>query len=190
MSVAAFPSARRALLVGTVLGCSGCNLALGVDDQEAVPPNCGTELELATSGLIDVRTGHCYSVVSYPTETSIEVAGNDCVRQGGYLACINDLNEFNLLSEGVVPTDAWLGNRFEGTTATGCEGGGGDFDVAIPIWGGDDRCAPNEFFNSDSGTCAPQGAGCTSLGAAQVEFVGCGNAFESAICEFELAVPE
>jgi hypothetical protein len=147
-------------------------MALGIDDHEAVPANCGRDkLSGATSGILDVETGHCYSVVAFPTAANRDFAGNECTRLGGYLACVSDPRELHLLTERVVPTDAWLGMRLtDGDPASRCDNGE-TVDVSVPIWSGN------------------PGAGCSALGAAAVDPVGCASTANNMICEFELVAP-
>ncbi len=160
----------RWLALATILGSTGCNFILGVDDHEPVPENCGVaSLEEANAGFLDVRTGHCYSVVTHSEPANHDFASNACVASGGYLACVTDKVEFDLLNQKVVPW-VWLGMRFEGGEPAGCDNGE-SFDVRLPIWQG----------------ATPGDAGCTALDAASVIDVGCSDdTHDSWLCEFEL----
>lgn len=163
-------SQRRLALVSSLPALLlGCNVALGVDDHEAVPPNCGVDgLEGATAGFADVRTGHCYSVVTHTEPANRDFAGNACTSAGGYLACINDEAEFDLLNRNVIPS-AWLGMRFMDGQPAGCDNGE-SFDTELPIWRDD----------------TPGEAGCTVIRSAAVDDEGCGSTQESWVCELEI----
>jgi hypothetical protein len=146
----------------------GCNLVLSIDEHEAIPPNCGVDaLEGAQVGFADVREGHCYSVVEHSEPANRDFAGNDCITAGGYLACINDVAEFDIINQNVVST-AWLGMRFDNNGTPECDSGE-TFDPNLPIW-------------RDG---APSNSGCSIIEGATVSSTGCGDALEHWICEFE-----
>src|SRR5688572_20615279 len=75
-----------------------CNLALGLDDHERYPPDCGKALANGTPeySFADDETNHCYSVVHFIQDidmpmqmgATFDVADNSCVEDGGYLACV------------------------------------------------------------------------------------------------------
>lgn len=165
-----------------LIGCSGlslgCNVALGIGDHEPIPPDCGVDsLTNTTMGFADVRTGHCYSVVKNPTDVTHPVAQNDCIVAGGYLACISDKEEFDIINQHALHGDQmWLGMRFDSDNAVeGCDNGE-VFDASLPIW-----------RNNEIG-----GNGCTILAGGSVSGLWCDYVDQDNmegpdgwICEFE-----
>ncbi len=155
-----------AALLPLTLGA--CNLALGIDGQEAIPANCGIDsLDGATAGFADIRTSHCYSVVERTMAPNFDFASNECNAAGGYLACVGDEAEFDLINLNVV-AEAWLGMRFDDGEPI-CANGE-RFDPNLPIW--------------ENG--APNNQGCSRIRAASVRSADCAEPVEKFVCEFVL----
>jgi hypothetical protein len=115
---------RSLAVVLPLLATSGCNLALGIDDHEAIPANCGVDaVETAVTGFADVRSGHCYSVATNPSFDeeqcqmgnlecpNHEFAANECSRAGGYLECIGDEEEIGIINQNVLRGSACASTR-------------------------------------------------------------------------------
>lgn len=116
-------------------GVTGCNVALGISDHEPIPPNCGVDsLVNTTTGFADVRTGHCYSIVKNSRDVTHPVAQNDCIVAGGYLACVTDKEEFDIINQHALHDERiWLGMRFGDGGVEGCDNAE-IFDPTLPIW--------------------------------------------------------
>jgi hypothetical protein len=168
-------------LAAMVAPLPGCNAVLGLDDHEAFPANCGFELDdEAQFSFVDDRNGHCYSLVRAPENmmqsgANFDYAKNACA-QHGYLACLNDKVEFDLMNVRVL-TRAWLGmnsqasmNVLDFTCITG-----EPFQPDYPVW---NQQAEFPFPNPDYGSCV-------YLNGAAIENTSCGNALEHWVCEFE-----
>jgi hypothetical protein len=158
---------------------TGCNAVLGLDDHEAFPANCGFELDDESQfSFVDDRTDHCYSVVRAPQNmmemgANFEYAKNSCA-EGGYLACVNDEEEFLLMNR-LVLSSAWLGMNSEASESSldfRCITGE-PFAPDYPVWDAPD------FPNPDPG------AQCTLLNGAAIQNTYCGQSVERWVCEFE-----
>ena len=161
----------RCAFLLVLLATSGCNLALGIDDHEAIPPNCGVDsLPNATKGFADVRTSHCYSVVKHTSNANYDFAANECIVAGGFLACVTDAEEFALLNQNVT-SSAWLGMRFDGDGNPALCDSGESFDRALPIWAGGNTV----------------GGGCSIIAGAVAFPESCGSdQHDQWVCEFDM----
>lgn len=166
-------------LAGLVLGISGCNVVLGLEEHDEFPESCGAEsLTTARFSFSDDETGHCYSLVQTDNPddgTTFADAKSSCGLAGGTLACVNDQAELLLIAKSV-PTRAWLGMNAQTNASLSFSCISGEpFNPDYPAW--------------EAGHPTMDGGGnCAFISDGLIQSSWCGAGLQNWLCELEPAI--
>lgn len=166
-------NAQRTGAIVALLATSGCNLVLGLEDHEDFGDNCGAESLNARIAFANEDTGHCYALVRSDEEdgTDFSMAKASCAQAGGYLACVNDQTELELIGQRVA-TRAWLGMHAQTNTELRFSCITGErFEADYPAWA-------EGHPRPDMG-----GGNCTFVNNGLVESASCNGQLDNWLCE-------